>query len=208
MQWMGKNKTFDFFFKKAFKNGIITGGAFVVALSLFYFMALLIHDTPSFKKNGRTRGIVEFIRTKPRSFLEEKKRSLPQKKSKDKPPPLVSRKQSFSRVTKKKLPVNKLDIKAALKGRGAALGGMGNISSKGAAPLVRINPQYPRKARMLNIEGWVKVRFTITPIGTVTNLQILDSHPKDIFDQATIQAVSKWKYQPLIEDGKAVSQKK
>ena len=97
-------------------------------------------------------------------------------------------------------------LKSALKGTGPSVGGLGSVFGAGGAPLVRINPQYPRKARMLGIEGWVTLQFAITPIGSVTDIKVLNSHPKDLFEQAAVQAVSKWKYQPLMEDGKPVKQ--
>lgn len=197
----------DFFLKKLVRIIVITGLAFVIALFLFYFMSVLISKTPSLIKGDRMTGIIEFIRTKPRSFLEERKRKLPQKRSKDKPPPFMSRPKEVSKpMPKNKLKINKISLKAALKGTGPAVGSFSGMAGVGGTPLVRINPQYPRKARMLGIEGQVTLQFTITPIGSVTDIRVLHSHPKDIFEQAAIQAVSKWKYQPLMEDGKPVKQ--
>ena len=58
----------------------------------------------------------------------------------------------------------------------------------------------------LGPEGWVRMSFDITATGNPTNIQILDSSPKGIFDNEAIRALSKWKYKPKIVDGVAVKQ--
>ncbi len=44
-------------------------------------------------------------------------------------------------------------------------------SDRDVIPLVRINPEYPNRARERGIEGWVQVQFTITPAGTVADVR-------------------------------------
>jgi periplasmic protein TonB len=73
-------------------------------------------------------------------------------------------------------------------------------------PIVTIPPVYPRTARRARIEGWTKLRFTITENGSVKNIKIISSEPTDIFDQAAIESLQQWRFQPRIELGKPVSQ--
>ena len=77
-------------------------------------------------------------------------------------------------------------------------------SDRGVAPLVRVNPDYPRRALERGIEGWVHVRFTITAAGTVKDLVVVDSEPKGVFDEAASKAVLRWRYNPKVENGVAV----
>ena len=84
--------------------------------------------------------------------------------------------------------------------------GKGKISSN-VIPLVRIPPQYPMRAARRNIEGWVKVEFTITESGTVKDAVVVESQPSDIFDQAALRAISKWKFKAKIIDGEAFEQR-
>jgi protein TonB len=71
-------------------------------------------------------------------------------------------------------------------------------------PLVRIAPEYPRRALRRGIEGWVQVQFTITPTGAVTDPKVVAADPPELFDEAAIRSILRWRYNPKIEDGVAV----
>ena len=182
--------------------------ALLTALVLFYFMSALISKTPDLKDKKNLSGLIEFIRVKPRSFLDEKKRKLPEKKPKKmKPPKTKMLSSALSKPQKMNPNMDLPDLKSILKSGGPAVGGMGGALGSEVTPLVRIEPQYPRKAAMQKIEGWVTLQFNITPAGTVSDVQILDSKPPKIFDRAAIKALRKWKYRPKTENGKPVEQK-
>jgi protein TonB len=71
--------------------------------------------------------------------------------------------------------------------------------SKPLQPTVRVNPQYPRRALLRKIEGYVVVGFTIQPDGTTTALEILDAEPKGVFDRSALEAVRRWRFEPQVE---------
>src|SRR5665811_1629180 len=71
-------------------------------------------------------------------------------------------------------------------------------------PIVVIRPMYPREAAMKGQEGWVKVEFTITAIGTVKDARVIDSNPPRVFNREAIRAILKWKFKPRVVDGVAV----
>jgi protein TonB len=79
-------------------------------------------------------------------------------------------------------------------------------SNRGPVPQVRIEPDYPPQARDRGIEGWVKFSYTVASDGSVKDVVILDAQPTRIWDSATIRAVSSWKYQPAVRDGRPVEQ--
>jgi protein TonB len=89
---------------------------------------------------------------------------------------------------------------------------MGGITVSGGSdrdiiPLVRINPDYPRRAQERGIEGWVQFEFTITTSGTVKDVKVIDSEPKGLFEDAATKAILRWKYNPKVEEGRAVERR-
>jgi len=63
---------------------------------------------------------------------------------------------------------------------------------------------YPYRARRLQIEGIVRVRFRVLDDGSVTDIEILSAEPKDIFENAVMEAVPRWRFEPGRVGGKAV----
>jgi protein TonB len=89
--------------------------------------------------------------------------------------------------------------------------GHGRDSSKtvvsGVVPLVRVPPKYPARAASRQIEGWVKVEFTIQTDGSVINAVVIGSEPETIFDDAALTAIGKWKFKEKIVNGVPVPQR-
>jgi len=77
-------------------------------------------------------------------------------------------------------------------------------SDRDVIPLVRINPDYPPRALSRGLEGWVQVQFTITATGTVKDPVVVNAEPKNIFDDAALKAIARWRYNPKVENGVAV----
>lgn len=74
--------------------------------------------------------------------------------------------------------------------------------------LVQINyeaPRYPRTAQRRGIEGWADVQFVVQADGTTTDVVVIDSSPGSTFDDAAIEAVSAWRYEPLNTDDPTVT---
>ena len=69
---------------------------------------------------------------------------------------------------------------------------------------MRINPDYPPRALSRGLEGWVQVQFTITATGTVANAVVVNAEPKNIFDDAALKAIARWRYNPKVDGGVAV----
>jgi protein TonB len=86
---------------------------------------------------------------------------------------------------------------------GAGLGGEIAIARE-RTPLVRIPAEYPTQAASQGIEGYVILRFTVTETGAVVDPEVLRAEPPRIFDRSALRAVRGWKYQPKMQDGKAV----
>ena len=65
----------------------------------------------------------------------------------------------------------------------------------------RVDPEYPLMAVAAQIEGMVILEATVDEAGAVTDTRVLRSH--SVLDQAAVDAVEQWRYEPLQLNGKA-----
>jgi TonB family protein len=70
-----------------------------------------------------------------------------------------------------------------------------------------VAPDYPRAAQRRNLTGTVDLMFTVSTIGTVTDITVLNAEPEGTFNQAAMKAVSKWRFEPVIENGVALEKR-
>lgn len=85
-------------------------------------------------------------------------------------------------------------------------GGMAGFDTD-VIPVVRVPPTYPQRAAQARLEGSVTMAVTIRPDGTVADVEVLESNPPRLFDQAAIQAMQRWKFRPKLVDGKPQAQR-
>src|SRR5262249_11469500 len=64
-----------------------------------------------------------------------------------------------------------------------------------------VQPEYPDAARKQGIEGWVELVFTVTPKGTVEDVEIRNSSPAGVFDESASKAVKQWRFEPVERNG-------
>lgn len=65
-----------------------------------------------------------------------------------------------------------------------------------ANPISQPQPQYPQRALEAEKEGIVRLRITIGPDGAVIDAQVVNAQPRGWFENAAINAVKRWRYQP------------
>jgi protein TonB len=63
-------------------------------------------------------------------------------------------------------------------------------------PIFKMKPIYPYRAKRLNISGAVEVKFLVDTNGYVSNIKILNSYPRGIFDKSVLRALPSWKFSP------------
>ena len=67
------------------------------------------------------------------------------------------------------------------------------------APMV-----FPPQARAQGIQGYVVFSLLIGITGEVEQLQIVESYPDGMFDEAATQGINLWKFEPALYQGQAV----
>ncbi len=71
--------------------------------------------------------------------------------------------------------------------------------------LAKMPPLYPYKAKRLEIEGYVKVKFLVDETGAVSQISILESSPKGLFEDSVFKVLPKWEFAPGSILGEPVS---
>ena len=174
--------------------------AAVVTFSLFYLMQYLVRNSDKGLDDAIMSAAIEFVRVKRDESSDPNKRKLPNRPEKpDTPPPPPPMNNSKAKPSADSLGIGIPDL-----GGGPEMAGGMNLaagSDGDIMPLVRVAPQYPRRALSRGLEGWVEVEFTIDKLGLVVNPTVASAEPPGIFNRAALKAIKKWKYKPKIEDG-------
>lgn len=63
------------------------------------------------------------------------------------------------------------------------------------APLRVVAPRYPGQAERDGTEGYVKLRFTVSPRGKARNIEVVDASPPELFERAATKALKKWEFE-------------
>lgn len=178
---------------------------------LFQIMFLLISGKQNPLRSISDYAILNFIQLKADSDLNVRSRQLPKEKKIESKP---SSSQSFSRqqVNDINISPSSLNNITSLQNfrfsSGPFLGNPDQLTGDGdVVPIVRITPIYPRKAAIKGIEGWVKLEFTITQDGGVSDVKILGAKPRRMFNRAAVKSILRWKFKPRVVSGKVVARR-
>jgi TonB family protein len=66
---------------------------------------------------------------------------------------------------------------------------------------------YPPDAERRGIEGWVDIEFTIATNGIPQNLVVRESQPAGVFDKSALDALRRWRFEPVMRNGSVVDQR-
>lgn len=175
-------------------------GAMIITFALFLTMQGFL-STGYNVTAQRDYQTVNFVRVKQDEDIQTKQ-FQPKKPEEPLPEPETVSLQSKAFEA----PVSQYDIsEVAVKPSFTIQPGSGFGSGDGDfLPMVKVPPQYPRRALRNGIEGYVIVSFTVTTDGSVRNPKVIEAKPPGAFDQSAINAVLKFKYKPRVIGGQAV----
>lgn len=177
--------------------------AALITLGLFSLMTYLISTGENPLQEEQEVAKIDFTRVERNEDVNLKDRSLPDQPEKVEtpPPPPPS---SASSGAPDSAGVGNFGTPRVSANLDLQQAGLGSAPEGDILPLVRVAPQYPRRAMSRGIEGWVQLSFSISPTGSPTNVEVVDADPQNIFNRAAVRAVEKWKYKPKVVNGQPV----
>lgn len=89
----------------------------------------------------------------------------------------------------------------------AAAKGPELVAASSLNKIRHVDPRYPQAARSRELAGWVDLEITVQTDGSVDDVTVVHAEPAEVFDQAAMDAVRQWQYEPVVRDGKAVAQR-
>jgi len=177
----------------------------ITAFGLFWVMQALIGVTGELGESS-TKLSVDFVRLRRDNAPAPKKREPPKREKPEQapPPPEMNMAKAMNPGDAVAEIAPMVDTGMELE-KASSLGTGAGGSDRDIVPLVRVDPDYPPRAKQQGIGGWVELEFTISPIGTVQDARVTASKPTFIFDRAALRAVRKWRYNPKTQDGVPVA---
>ena len=174
------------------RYGLGLVGGFVVTVLLLYIMYTVIHSDENPLNEAPSITLLEFHRV-----LEDEVPDIKDLKPKPPPPPDEAPPDlptpDFDATTNMGVDISGINPNVDIDMSG------GGFSQDGEyLPIVKVLPQYPRRALSRGIEGYVIVEFCVTEQGTVRDPVVVESDPSAIFDRAAINAALKFKYKPKV----------
>lgn len=197
---------------------LVSSFAAACFFSIFFLFALkhTIDVSQSNLVDRENLRVIDFVRLQREELLTKKERIKPKKPEPKKPPPKpkinIPKPTPPDKVAPKRmqrmninLPIN-MAASSALGDALVATAGGREVNAN-VIPLARINPIYPKRAKMMKKEGFVLLEFTITQVGSVKDIDVVEAQPPNIFDRSAKRALAKWKFKPKIENNLAIEQR-
>lgn len=193
-------------------------GAPVISFGLLLFMAGLINKEVREHKNNEETPYFDLLMINQDESVTRKIRRKPE------PPKPVQDTTAVPTETLKtsipnpnvsaSLDLSNVDLSTSVSAMAISMPGIKTMAVPATAqsgdmtaiPLYRAEPRYPSKALRLRKQGYVLLSFDINEAGRVNNIEVLEAAPKHLFEKAARQALKKWKYKPMLIDGKPVTQ--
>jgi protein TonB len=188
---------------------IATPIALLLSISVFSFMAFMVSADSSRHMKKADSLAFNMVMVEEDSAIQRRQRAVPEKPETPRAP-----EQPIVRTSNTPAPSNISSVSSMTLGLDTSISGL-EISSpefgdfgvtQNVMPLSRVEPNYPSRALKRNIEGSITLSFNIDPNGRTVDIKVTSAQPKRIFDREAIRAIKKWRFQPKVVDGVAVSQ--
>ncbi len=174
------------------------GLALVTTVALFLTMKVLVTGQEYEVEDELASLGIDFVRVERDEDVNTKNRDLkrPSQDQPDEPPP-PPKLQQASRPN-----VDKASMSADFGGFDMSGLTLNAPVDGDALAIVRVLPRYPSRALSRGIEGWVLLEFSIDQLGQAIDPVVVEADPPGVFNRSAVNAVKRWKYRPMVEDGK------
>ena len=172
----------------------------LITFGLFFAMQNLISSDEIVLAEPRVRPKITFI--EPREILEPVDDIIQPVKEEIPTPPETKKIPSDNDVINP-IAIDPIDIGIDPIVKPSGENGRAIITDSDFMVIVRPAPKYPEPLAEKGIEGFVRVQFTITKLGTTKDVIAVSSSHRG-FERNAIRAAENFKFKPLIEEGEAV----
>ena len=171
----------------------------LVTFALFFLMQAIIATNEANLDEGVKGKLLDFVRLQDDQEIETKQRKPKPPPPPDEPPPDMPKPDFEASDISQGVDIGAVSVDVSLSVEG------GGFSSDGEyLPIVKVNPQYPRRALTRGIEGYVILEYVVTKIGGVRDPVVIEAKPPGIFNRAAINAALKYKYKPKVVNGEPI----
>ncbi|WP_320036074.1 TonB family protein [Halarcobacter sp.] len=179
------------------------GFAICISVGIFFGMQQMIAADNTVLEKKEKPIVLNYLREQKDIKVQKEKRIKPKEPVKKiEPKRLDIVKTKMTKINKnikiKPLSVAKnIDISAISSLNGAQISvDSGLFDANNLQTITRVNPLYPRRAKVRSKEGYVQLQFHISKNGNVSDVKILDSNPQGFFEDSAITAIKKWRFKP------------
>jgi protein TonB len=174
-----------------------------VTFGLLLLMQQLIATGNRTLDESETMHFVDFVRVPEEETTRTKDRKPEKPPPADEPPPPAQEPQQRMEADVTTEGVS-FDVSRFDTGQTVNAGLGLTVADGDYLPIVKVAPVYPRRAQTRGIEGYVVLEFTVSKSGRVTDPRVIEAEPPNMFNQAAIDAVKKFKYKPRIVNGEPI----
>lgn len=83
----------------------------------------------------------------------------------------------------------------------------GSVEISELEMLRMVEPEYPRRAWVRDIDGWIDLEFTVTEMGQTRAIEVTGAKSRGWFDRAAIEAVEQWQFRPELKNGQPIERR-
>ncbi len=169
----------------------------LVTFTLLWVMQVLIATGKRAIVDEADINLGDFIRVKKEEVVRKDEDEPEKPPEVDEPPPDTPPQQMDDLDTSQTLSIGGPQASLQL---GKLGGGRIGLGDGDYLPIVRVAPQYPRRAQTRGLEGQCLVQFTVDTTGATKDAFVVEC-TSSLFERSSLKAVERFKYKPRVVDG-------